>query len=401
MNQQLASLFGAWRRQRLWDRAVVLLIALFGLATALAIRSSGVGPVVRLLAAVLTVAALLARHRRPVLVLGVILALTAATDFLPATTLPALLAVLTVTTDCEPATIAASAVATVLALLAGAVLHGRDEGVGPVISRVVEVGMAVAFGLYLRARAAYVGELRERAERVEREHDLLAIQAVADERVRIARELHDVVAHHVSLMVVQAQAAAASPAADDATRAALGRVGNLGREALSEMHRMLGVLRVGEAATAEREPQPGVADVQGLAESTRAAGIEVGLHVVGRPSPLPAAVDLSAYRIVQEALTNVVRHSGARTASVEIVYGPGRLELTVTDDGHGGLTGEPGRVGHGLVGMRERVALFGGTLSAAERQDRPGFRVHAVLPIGDAPTATTADLVSAVVRKVG
>ncbi len=287
MNQQLASLFGAWRRQRLWDRAVVFFIALFGLAAALALRGSGVGPVVRLLAAGLTVTALVARHRRPVLVLAIILVVAVVTDFLPAVTLPTLLAVLTVATDCEPAAIAVGALAAVLALLAGPALHGNDEGTSQVISRVVEVGMAVAFGLYLRARAAYVGELRERAERVEREHDLLAIQAVADERVRIARELHDVVAHHVSLMVVQAQAAAASPTADDATRAALGRVGNLGREALSEMHRMLGVLRVAESATAEREPQPGVADIQGLAESTRAAGIEVGLRV-DRPPLSPA-----------------------------------------------------------------------------------------------------------------
>ena len=399
MNQQLATLFGAWRRQRLWDRAAVFFIALFGLATALALRGSGVGPVMRLLAASVTVAALLARHRRPVTVLVVILIVTAATDFLPATTLPTLLAVLTVTTDCEPGVIAASAVATVLALLVGAVIHGHDEAIPQVISRVVEVGMAVAFGLYLRARAAYVGELRERAERVEREHDLLAIQAVADERVRIARELHDVVAHHVSLMVVQAQAAAASPTADDATRAALGRVGNLGREALSEMHRMLGVLRVGQHTTAERRPQPGVSDVMGLAESTRATGVEVALSVRGQPFALPAGVDLSAYRIVQEALTNVVRHSGARAAKVEIVYGTGRLELTVTDDGHGGLTGERDRAGHGLVGMRERVALFGGEFSAGQRDDRPGFRVHAVLPV-DQPRSSADELVSAVVSKV-
>jgi signal transduction histidine kinase len=248
------------------------------------------------------------------------------------------------------------------------------------LSRTVATGLALAAGLYVYTRHAYVEGLEDRAARAERERELLAAQAVADERVRIARELHDVVAHNVSLMVVQAQAVGAV-ADDDAQRGALDQIAALGRQGLAEMHRMLGVLRAGEDdPEAELAPQPGVADVERLVEHARGAGLDVRLSVEGEPRSLPPGVDLSAYRIVQEALTNVVRHAGHASAAVTISYKPGGLELTVVDDGRGPSSN--GNGGHGLVGMRERVALFGGELVAGRGPDGHGYAVRALLPFG-------------------
>jgi signal transduction histidine kinase len=242
------------------------------------------------------------------------------------------------------------------------------------------VGLAVAVGLYIRARADYIDGLRERAERLERERELLARQAAGEERVRIARELHDVVAHNVSLMVVQAQALAAT-GADDEQRAGLQRLAGVGREALSEMHRMLGLLRLDSAETAEREPQPGVRDLEGLIAGTESAGLAAALVVEGDPRPLPAGVDLSAFRIVQEALTNVIRHASAKSVTVDLRYLPDNLEVTVTDDGVGKpANGSSG--GHGLVGMRERAVLFGGGFEAGPLGGGRGYRVRASLPTG-------------------
>jgi signal transduction histidine kinase len=164
------------------------------------------------------------------------------------------------------------------------------------------------------------------------------------------------------------------------------------------MHRMLEVLRVQDGAGAEREPQPGVRDLDRLLARTQEAGLEAGLDVRGRPRELPAGVDLSVYRIVQEALTNVIRHAGARRAHVTLAYRRDALEVTVSDDGHGpeqvartgggghGLeqVARAGGGGHGLAGMRERLAMFGGELSAGQGPDGGGFRVHAVLPLKDA-----------------
>jgi signal transduction histidine kinase len=247
-----------------------------------------------------------------------------------------------------------------------------------VVSRLVVIGLAVAVALYLRARADYINGLKERAERLERERELLSQQAVGDERVRIARELHDVVAHNVSLMVVQAQALAAT-GPQDTQQETLGHVADLGRDALSEMRRMLGVLRLQNGGAPELEPQPGVRDLPTLIERTRQAGLEATLTVDGAARELPAAVDLSVYRIVQEALTNVIRHAHAQQATVTLGYTPAALEVTVLDDGTGS-GGDGGDGGHGLVGMRERVALFGGELEAGQRNYGNGYRVRAVIP---------------------
>ena len=328
--------------------------------------------------------ALLYRRRQPLLVLGVVLALALILDYGPIVTLPTLLAVFTVAEYCPRERVFAAGILTALALMAAQPIHGVLLRGPNVVSRVVAVGLAVALGLYLRARADYVRGLQDRAAGLEREQELLARHAAGEERARIARELHDVVAHNVSLMVVQAQALAATNEGDAEQQAALGRLANLGREALSEMHRMLGVLRLDTDGVAERRPQPGVGDLDGLIAGTADTGLEVSLEVAGSPRTLPPAVDLSAYRIVQEALTNVIRHARAQHVTVTLAYSPQDVRLTVVDDGSGPPpeASNGASNGHGLVGMRERAALFGGRLEAGARPDGHGYRVDALLPTG-------------------
>ncbi len=366
------------------DYVPVALIALFGLLTVAIKREHSGGRVVVLVLAVAVITvALLARHRTPILTLVAVLTVALVVDYGPIETLPALLAVFTVAEYCDREQVAAATVAAAIVLVATPFVHAGSPGAGSVISSLVPVGLAVALGLYLRTRADYIIGLQERAARLEREQELRAGQAASEERVRIARELHDVVAHNVSLMVVQAQALAATRGGDAEERAALGRLADLGRGALSEMHRMLGVLRLENGGEPERDPQPGVRDLETLVARTRAAGLEVDLEVRGQLRELPPGVDLSAYRIVQEALTNVVRHADAAHAAITLAYRPGALDVTVVDDGVGSRVGhDPGASGgHGLVGMRERVALFGGELETGGRADTRGYRVHAVLPV--------------------
>lgn len=331
---------------------------------------------------------LLARRRWPVAVLAWLLLVAAVAG--PIATLPVLLAVYSVALDGRRDVMLGAAVAAGLVLLS--VSHALPGGAGSpdrTLSLLTLVGAVVAAGRWQGTRAKYVEQLRERAERLEREHALLAEQAVAEERVRMARELHDVVGHSVSLMVVQAQAQALTAGDTEHDRAALLSLADSGRKAMTELHRMLGVLRVGEGdAGGELAPQPGLGELDALVADARAAGVDARLSIEGARLALPATVDLSAYRIAQEALTNVVRHAGTARAEITLRYGPAQVELRVEDDG-----GTPPRAastvrtapaeGHGLVGMRERVALFGGSLEAHPRRDGPGYVVHAVLPLGE------------------
>ena len=330
--------------------------------------------------------ALVLRHRSPLVSLAVVLGATLAIGYGPIVTLPVMLAVFTVAEYTPRPRLLVAGVIAAAALMGADLIHGGQTAPGPLISHAILVGLAVAVGLFIRARADYVTGLRDRATRLERERELLAEQAVAEERVRIARELHDVVAHNVSLMVVQSQALAATGPAEADRRVVLGSVADLGREALSEMHRMLGVLRLqdGGSSQPEREPQPGVRDLERLIARTREAGLDARLCVRGEPIELPAAVDLSAYRIVQEALTNVIRHAtGAQHAEVNLVYEEGTIEVTVVDDGAGpaDAVASGSADGHGLVGMRERVMLFGGRLDAGAADGGGGYRVQATLPL--------------------
>ena len=247
------------------------------------------------------------------------------------------------------------------------------------------LGSTWAIGDSARSRRAYTAELEERAARLERERELEASRAAAEERARIARELHDVVAHHVSMMVVQAESGPVAVERDPATAArAFDAIGATGRQALGEMRRLLGVLRPGDDRAASLEPQPGLQQLPALVEQVRHAGLEAKLEVEGEPRPLPPGMDLSAYRIVQEALTNAVRHAGPGTARVLVHYGDDQIRLEVRDDGMGAHPGGNGNhAGHGLVGMRERVHLYGGELTAGPHPDG-GFTVSARLPLSSA-----------------
>ncbi|MET0459812.1 MAG: sensor histidine kinase, partial [Ilumatobacteraceae bacterium] len=211
-----------------------------------------------------------------------------------------------------------------------------------------------------------------------------ARRAALDEQARIARELHDVVAHTVSVIVVQAAAAGdVFDTRPDQARAALQSIEDAGRDALGELRRLLGPVREPDTTTSAPPPQPGLARMAELTEPLRAGGLEVVVVSEGRAAPLPTGVDLSAYRIVQEALTNVVRHARATVAEVTFRYGPDDVEIEIVDDGRAGSGGGAVRPGYGLVGMRERAAALGGTLEAGPTA-HGGYRVHAVLPL-DAP----------------
>jgi signal transduction histidine kinase len=281
----------------------------------------------------------------------------------------------------RPPPIVAACVGAIIATVAlHWVIWNEDSDLaGALLGTAVLCGVSVAFGLGTANRRANVAALNERAERLE----LQAEQAVQDERVRIARELHDVVAHNVSLMVVQAQALGATVKEPQVVDATTG-IADLGRQAMTEMHRTLELLR-GRDGSSGRAPRPGLANLDGLVEQSRAAGLEVDLTIEGAPRPLSNSLDLSAFRIVQEALTNVRKHAVGASAHVTVAYDADALDLTVRNGAgaESGVNGSGG--GHGITGMRERVALFGGALDAAARPD--GFEVHATLPYDEAANA--------------
>ncbi|NMO38425.1 sensor histidine kinase [Streptomyces sp. GMY01] len=256
------------------------------------------------------------------------------------------------------------------------------------VFQTVPFALAWVLGDSMRTRRAYFAQLEERAARLEKEREAQAQVAVAAERARIARELHDVVAHNVSVMVVQADGAAyVLDAAPDQAKKALETISSTGRQALAEMRRLLGVLRTGEHQEGgEYVPQPDVEQIEDLVEQCRESGLPVDFRIEGTPRSLPSGVELTAYRIVQEALTNTRKHGGPNAgASVRLVYFDDGLGLLVEDDGKGaphelyedgGVDGQ----GHGLIGMRERVGMVGGTLDAGPRPGG-GFRISALLPL--------------------
>jgi signal transduction histidine kinase len=233
-------------------------------------------------------------------------------------------------------------------------------------------------GFALRERAAQAEAAEERAAQAEREREAAGRLAVAEERARIARELHDVVAHAVSVMVLQV-GAVRHRLAEPEDRDALQGVEQAGRTALAEMRRLLGAMRR-DGDGVQLGPQPGLDDLRPLLEEVGRAGLPVSLHVEGERYPLPRALDLSAYRIVQEGLTNALKHAGASRVDVTVRYGPDELELEVRDDGRG-LAASDG-LGHGLVGIRERVAIYGGEMAAGPSNGR-GFVLSTRLPVGD------------------
>jgi signal transduction histidine kinase len=256
-----------------------------------------------------------------------------------------------------------------------------DGSVGDYFWISVFIGVAWTTGFVLSRRTEHLRQMAERARLAELEHRAAAERAVIEERQRIARELHDVIAHSVSVMTVQTGAVRRLLREDQLKeREALETVEATGRQALTEMRRLVGLLRE-KGAMPEFTPQPGMGTIDSLLDGVRAAGLPVDLEIDGAPRELPPGVDLAAYRVVQEALTNALTYAGSAHAWVGVRWGDGELELTIANDGRGDGAGTGG--GQGLDGMRERVSLYGGEIASGPRKGG-GYVVHARLPIGEA-----------------
>jgi signal transduction histidine kinase len=325
--------------------------------------------------AVIEVAPLLARRRYPLPVLAVVASATFAEVAIYGSTFPlaAAVAVYTVAAQLDRRT---SLIASAVSGAAISLLALARDGYHSLVQTLLLFAIAWVVGDNLGTRRAYLNELELRAERLEREQQAEAARAVAEEQARIARELHDVIAHNVSVMVIQA--AAGRDAFDERpqrAREALETIETTGRSALAELRRLLRAVRDGDP---EYEPQPGLSRLPSLIDQVRASGLEVALEIKGTSTPLPAAIDLSAYRVVQEALTNTLKHAQASRVDVRLHYGPNELEVDVRDDGR--ATGNGAGTGSGLIGMRERLAAVGGALSTGPA-DGGGYAVRARFPL--------------------
>lgn len=267
-----------------------------------------------------------------------------------------------------------------------AVLWLRGASVTQALSTAAGAGLLAlttfALALVRRSRREQLDALEERAGRLEAERDQQAVLATTAERARIAREMHDIVAHSLSVIIAQADGGRyAAQAEPEAPVRALGTISETGRAALADMRRLLGVLRADERDPAtELRPQPVVEQVAELVEQVRASGLEISLVRMGTPRTLPPGTGLAVYRVCQESLTNVLKHAGPQArATVLLQWNPGALVCEVSDDGRGAATADDG-AGQGLTGMRERVAMLGGTLSVGPRPGG-GFRVRAEVPL--------------------
>src|SRR5690348_2884047 len=252
------------------------------------------------------------------------------------------------------------------------------------------VAAALGLGLYFSTRRAYLAELHDRAERLEREKDQQAALAAAAERARIAREMHDIVAHHLTVMTTLAEAAiAASASSPERATDVMRNVAATGRRALADTRKLLGVLRQrpGQDPGNALQPVPDLAQLDTLIEQVRSAGLDTTLEVHGQAPDMPAGMQLTVFRLVQEALTNTLKHGGVGArARVRLRYLPGELLVDVDDDGSGSAAPAPAGVGGGLPGMAERVRAYGGDLRASPRQPA-GWAVSARLPLDEGDSA--------------
>ena len=296
------------------------------------------------------------RQRAPLVLAAILIAGLA----VPVDTPFALLALIPIYLGGSRRMAAGGTVAVIATMLVHDALWDSDQPTASYLATAALCIAAGALGMYAAARRSHA----------ERERELLADRAVAEERLRIARELHDAVGHDVSLMVVQAQALGAT---DEGIREQTDAIAERGRRTMAELHRTLRLLRTDDET--ERRPGSGLGDLDDLVDRARAAGVPLTVAVDGAPRDLPPSVDQSAYRIVQEAVTNVVKHADRAATTITLGYRPDALELTIADSGGGVPGDEPG---HGLTGMRERAELFGGTLTAGPRDG--GFEVRVVLP---------------------
>jgi signal transduction histidine kinase len=384
-------------RSLAFDIALVLLAT--GLELASVTGTRGTASVPAIILAAVAGGALILRRSAPLAVLATTLAAAAAIVAVgdEPTGVAGGIALYTTAAMCDrgvslAALVPTAAIAAVLSA-ATADAEGRQASAsfGAIVAVLLVVGIW-ALGAYVQTRSRYTRSLEERAAHAEREREQLARIAVHEERASIARELHDIVAHSVSVMLVGVRGARdvlrTSPDVADDT---LARVETSGEQSLAELRRILALLR-SPAHGAESRPQPSLGELDELVADYRAAGLPVRLEMIGAPRPLPGGVELSVYRIVQEALTNVLNHSHPARVTVTLAFHGSRLDVEVVDDGTTAARGDaaersgderPARgSGHGLVGMRERVAVLGGELETGRRVGG-GFRVAARLPIGD------------------
>jgi signal transduction histidine kinase len=364
------------RHPRLVDVSIVGLLLVLGISATLRNGHGASGVVL----SVAEAAPLLVRRRYPVAVVVVVTAVVlamigAGTWVVP---IPLAVALYTLTSLREQRTERAVGVAAIAAVAITVFSVGGVE-FGAGAARVVFLIAAAVLGDSIGSRRAYVREIEEKADRLERERESEARRAAAEEQARIARELHDIVAHALSVIIVQAGAADDAFELDPArAREPIQAIDSAARAALADLRRVLGILQ----NSAEYEPQPRLDQLDRLIDRVRATGLDISLEIEGSLRPLSAAVELSAFRIVQEALTNSLKHAGAEHVRVRIHYGD-KLELEIRDDGQGDGSGGAGMGGNGLVGMRERVALLGGVLSAGPARGG-GYRVAAEIPIDEA-----------------
>ncbi len=295
----------------------------------------------------------------------------------------------TLAREARPVSLAGGLLVLAVAVTGTAVLGSAPVHFFDVLIPLVYFGVAGGLGALVRQRALRLVAVEGRARALETQLEREAELAAAEERARIARELHDVVAHGLSLMVVQAEAAEEMLGSDPAAATTpLHRIQETGRQSLGEMRRLLGVLR-GTGTSEPTAPQPSLDRLAELVDEAGAGGLPVEVQVEGAARELPLGIQLTAYRIVQEALTNTRRHARATRAVVRIGYAPETLRIEVSDDGRGSGNGSPGgRPGHGLIGMRERAALYGGTLTAGPGT-HGGFIVTLVLPLDEAARQAT------------
>ncbi|MGH7765733.1 MAG: sensor histidine kinase [Candidatus Dormibacteraceae bacterium] len=363
-------------RPRLVDGLLVGFTLVAGLLTALSVggtqSTTAAALVISVALLLISGAALWWRRRQPVVVLVVVVAAQLALYALNPTRDPsgpalafAVYAVSVYDRTQVRLWVAGLAIATIIAGVLLLVLSDFGEARSYIPAGAASL-VAWVIGDYIRSRREFISRLVDR-------HHAARDQATEEERLRIARELHDVVAHNVSVMAIQAGAARVS---GNGAAEALQSIETSARDTLAELNRLLGVLR--KESDAPHAPQPGLDQVEGLLKSARDAGLEATLKVKGQARPLPAALDLSAYRIVQEAITNVLKHASATRVEVLIGYRSDLVALIVTDNGRGSMVKVGASTGHGLIGMRERVELFNGALRTRS-SSLGGFTVAAVL----------------------
>ena len=381
----------AWLNRYLDVALGIVVVAISMLTLAVAPISIGTMPVwLAIVTTAVTGIAVALRRRWPIAVLAVVAAVILLQQLYGASlnfgSLAAVIALFTVAAETPRRTslvvLALLPAYLMVADLMYAAVHpiGTDVIVGQFLSALVIFAIVWLAGDSLRTRRARMRELEERAERLERDQAERARVAVQNERAIIARELHDIVAHSVSVMVVQASAARRIvDEQPEEARAAMASIETTGREALVEMRRLLGVLR-SDASPAPLEPQQGLAEIGTVIAGADRAGVVVELIIEGEPRPLPPGLDLTAYRIVQEALTNTVKHAAPAHATVRIRYEPDALDLDIADDGSRPDAERDRTGGHGLIGMEERVRLYGGDFAAGPRKPA-GFGIQVRLPL--------------------